>query len=272
MRRLYDGNECAHVEHPEIADAKCTARVFVGAQRTVLRAVREVFAREGKRLQWHLLAAHDGGHQQPFFNRHGNTDVHIIVRTYNIAVKEGVELGVLLQRVGARLDDEVVDGHAHALALQRPVYLLAQDHCLGHIYFRGYIEVRLLLLAAHRDPGDLLSHSRELHGIVRSFLLCDLGGLFFDDHRFRLGFGLQLLFCHHLYFSLNCSLRFNGFYLFRLGLLHYFRFHWLRFLVFEDIVFDNASTRTSALHFRDVDATLIGDTARYGRCAQRGCR
>ncbi len=105
----------------------------------------------------------------------------------------GVDVRVVVQREGARLRDEVVEGDFRAaLLLRQLVEVFAHLDRALHVDVDRQVVVRGRVLALREAPGDGLPHLRDAFGLVRGLLVRHRVGRRLRDG--RLGLGRRLRF------------------------------------------------------------------------------
>ena len=110
--RIDDAGKAIDIEHPQVADAEGGSAVLFVAQCSGVCAGNQVPAGRSNLHQALGLATVYAGDNQSGLQSYRDTYVDVRVHLKMIALEEGVELGVLLQRHGAGFDYEVVYGNS----------------------------------------------------------------------------------------------------------------------------------------------------------------
>ena len=125
----------------------------------------------------------DDGDDQTAGNGDGSAHVHIVVVEDVAAVHTGVDDGIVLQRLGAGPDDDVVVGDLDAQGL----VLVPQGHHGGHVHHHAVVGLGIDGLAVQHVLHDGLPHAGHLLGVRAAGQLTGGGGSFFRGSCFSRG-------------------------------------------------------------------------------------
>ena len=171
LGRIDHGLEILDSVHAHIAEARGAALILLRLELAVAREPRELLHLRRDRRDALGVRADDDRGDQPGGDRYRDRDVGADVFEHMVAGKGDVAFGHLDQRLGERLDHQIVDAEFHAAALEALVELAPELEQRVELDVDGQIDVRDLLLGLGQAARDGLADVRELDLFVRDRLL-----------------------------------------------------------------------------------------------------
>ena len=159
-RRIDDGLEVFHVEHPEVGEGEGGVPPLGGGELAGAGLVHQLAGALGDGLQREVLRVAHDGHGQAVVGVHGHADVDALPDDHLAAVVAAIHLGVHLHRLHTRSHDEVGDGGSELLLHFGLAFEKGR-----HIDGAGDVEVRDHVFRGGDDAGlRLEAEGRVLHG------------------------------------------------------------------------------------------------------------
>ena len=160
IRRIDDGGELVDAKHAEVRNREGVAFPIARLEFLVFGLLGKLAHFDtdlAKRL--HVRMAHHR-HEQAVFNRHGHTDVDVLVEANAVLQPAAVHGRVVLEGHGHGLHDHVVEADPVRSAV---VDGLAGRHRRVHVNGQAQVEVRGREFALGQTTGNGLAHLRNTH-------------------------------------------------------------------------------------------------------------